>query len=175
VTNTGDGPFTCPSVSSCTLRGAIAQADGESGDLVQVPAGHYTVNVNLINVMQSMQIVGIVGSVVMMVVHLGGTTGILAISSGASNVTVSGLTLTGGEKPNGGAIASQAAALTLADDVFTGNAPGVAGSQGHGGAVDVTGSAATTLTVTNSTFSANRAGTDGTSTLESGIGEGGGL
>src|SRR5438270_681574 len=104
-----------------------------------------------------------------------GTTGILAISSGASNVTVSGLTLTGGEEPNGGAIASQAAALTLADDVFTGNAPGVAGSQGHGGAVDVTGSAATTLTVTNSTFSANRAGTDGTSTFESGIGDGGGI
>src|SRR4051794_6460629 len=171
VTNTGDGPFTCPSASSCTLRGAIAQADGGSGsDTVRVPSGHYTVSVNPINVTNGMTITGTAGSSATTVEHSGGASGIFAISSGATDVTVSGLTLTGGQEPNGGAIASQASALTLSHDAFTNNSPATAGTQGIGGAVDVFGSGPKVLTVENSTFSSNRAGGDGGNTSSSGFG-----
>lgn len=165
VTNTGDDPPTCPSSNACTLRGAIDDADlGAGGDVVQVPAGHYTLNVNPLNVNVAMQIVGTAGPTATTVELVGTTTnGIFAISSGASDVTISGLTLTGGHQPNGGAIASQAAALTLTNDAFTGNTP-EPGAHGSGGAVDVSGSPPTTLTVANSTFSSNRAGGDGAGT-----------
>jgi hypothetical protein len=176
VTSTGDNSPTCPSASSCTLRGAIDQADvAGGGDVVQVPAGHYTVNVNPINVTSAMQIVGTAGSAATTVEYSSGTNGILAISSGAGSVTVSGLTFTGGHNADGGAIESQAAALTLSNDVFTGNAPSAAGAQGDGGAVDVSGSAPTSLTVTGSTFSSNRAGGDGGSASQSGFGLGGAI
>jgi hypothetical protein len=176
VTNTGDGPFTCPSASACTLRGAIAQADSDSGsEVVRVPSGHYTVNVNPIYVTNGMQIVGTAGSAATTVEHAGGAAGILAISSGATDVTVSGLTLTGGQEPNGGAIASQASALTLSRDVFTNNAPASAGTQGIGGAVDVFGSGPKALTVEDSTFRSNRAGGDGGNTNLSGFGRGGAI
>lgn len=176
VTNTGDGPFTCPSASACTLRGAIAQADGASGnDVVRVPSGHYTVNVNPIFVTAGMQIVGTAGSATTTVEHSGGAAGILSISSAATDVTVSGLTLTGGQAPDGGAIASQASSLTLSHDVFTNNAPATAGAAGAGGAVEVLGSGPKVLTVENSTFSSNRAGGDGTDTDSSGDGQGGAI
>jgi hypothetical protein len=111
VTNQGDGPFTCPSASSCTLRGAIAQADiAGGGDVVQLPAGHYTVSVNPINVTAGMQIVGTAGPAATTLEQLSTTIGLLSIFSGEGDVTVSGLTPTGHE-PNGAAIASQASAI----------------------------------------------------------------
>ncbi len=176
VTNTGDGPFTCPSTGSCTLRGAIAQADGGGGgEVVQVPSGHYTVNVNPIYVTNGMQVVGTAGPAATTVEHSGGTAGILSISSGASNVTVSGLTLTGGQGASGGAIASQASALTLSHDVFTNNTTGSAAANATGGAVNVSGTGPTALTVKNSSFTANRAGDDGGNTYMSGTGQGGAI
>lgn len=176
VTNTGDGAGSCPSLASCTLRAAVTDANaGAGGDVVQVPAGHYPLSGSPVAVTKAIRIVGTAGPASTTVEQLSTTIGIFSISAAASDVTVSGLTLTGGHEPNGGAIASQALALTLDNDVFSDNAPGVAGALGAGGAVRVSGSATTALTVTNSTFSSNRAGGDGGAAANSGVGNGGAI
>jgi CSLREA domain-containing protein/uncharacterized repeat protein (TIGR01451 family) len=77
-----------------------------------------------------------------------------------TNLTLSGVTVTGGHPPGstaGGAIefASASGSLTLGDDVFTGNSSGGSGSSGNGGAIVAIGSA---LTATNTTFTNNTAG-----------------
>ncbi|MEA2427945.1 MAG: hypothetical protein QOF37_1573 [Thermoleophilaceae bacterium] len=176
VTSTGDSGGSCPDPTSCTLRAAVTDANaGAGGDVVQVPAGHITLSVSPIAITKAMTIVGTAGPASTTVEQLSTTVGIFSISAAATGVTVSGLTLTGGHEPNGGAIASQAPALTLANDVFSSNAPGVAGATGSGGAVRVSGSATTALTVTNSSFSSNRAGGDGGAADDTGVGFGGAI
>src|SRR4051794_39341073 len=73
-------------------------------------------------------------------------------------VTIGNLTITDGLAPRGGGVLDEGAALTLHDDVLTKNqALGVkAGDPGQGGAVADTGAGAS-LTVRNSTFTANLA------------------
>jgi hypothetical protein len=173
VTSTSDGASTCPSASSCTLRGAITMANSGGGaDTVQVPAGHYSLSA-AVPVTKAMQIVGPAGAISTEVQQLA-SAAIFSVAASASDVTITGLTLTGGATQVGGAIRSAAAKLTLSGDVLAANRPSVAGAGGYG-AVQVDSSTPTTLTVSNSRFSSNGAGSDGTADLSSGQGSGGAI
>jgi hypothetical protein len=174
VTNTGElATPVCPSAGSCTLRGAVTAANGGSGDTVTVPAGDYSLSTAEVPITASMRIVGPSGPAATKVTQLGAF-GIFTIAATAGDVTISGLTLTGAKTDKNGAVSSQAPKLTLSNDVFTQNKPSTAGAQ-SAGAVQVSGAAPTTLTVSDSTFSSNAAGGDGNATASSGQGSGGAI
>ena len=85
-------------------------------------------------------------------VDAGGTSRVFDITSASATVTISGLTISGGDAEDGGGILDQGGALTLASDTLTkDHAIGVnPGDTVQGGAVEVTDSGS--LTVTNSGF-----------------------
>jgi hypothetical protein len=173
VTNTSDGASTCPSAGSCTLRGAITQANSGGGaDTVQVPAGHYTLAA-AVPVTKAMQIVGPAGAISTEVQQLAAAA-IFSVAASATDLTITGLSLTGAATEAGGAVKSSAAHLTLSGDVFAGNRPAAAGA-GTYGAVQIDSSTPTTLTVLKTRFSSNRAGSDGTADISSGQGSGGAI
>jgi hypothetical protein len=148
---------------------------GGGSDIVQVPPGAYSISGSAIAITKGMQIVGIGGAAATTVQQGSAGIGILQATTAASDLTVSGLTLMNGHDPTGGAINSAAPRLTLTNDVFANNGPSTAGQQGAGGAVAALSSDPTTLIVTGSTFTTNRAGTDGTATVSSGQGGGGAI
>src|SRR4051794_1197370 len=153
VTNNGDGAPTCPSASQCTLRGAVSAAS--SSDTITVPAGIYTLTGPSIPISgKNLQIAGPSGAAATTVTRTGAG-GLFAIT-GDSTISFSGLTLTNADNTSNGAISIDGSHVSLANMIVSGNHP-PAGSGGEG-AVQVGGANPTTLSVTGSTFSLNRAG-----------------
>ena len=175
VTNTSDPGSGACNPGNCSLRDAIAGANGGSGsDMVLVPPGVYVLGAaGALSVTNGMQIVGTAGAV-STIIDAHNASGIVSIASSAGSVSVSGLTLTHGMGSSGSAIADLGAGLTLSGDAFTLNTTGGEGAAGAG-AVLVNGKGSKTLTVTNSTFYANAAGGEGTKSTSSGQGGGGGI
>ncbi|HEV2310333.1 MAG TPA: choice-of-anchor Q domain-containing protein [Acidimicrobiia bacterium] len=95
-----------------------------------------------------------------------GTTGILVLEN---NLTVQGVTFTGGTRSGGGAVFLDAAGITLSvsNSTFTGNTSSFGGD---GGAIFLDGDNQT-LNVTGSTFTNNSAGDDGGAIANEGSGE----
>jgi len=175
VTNTSDpGTGTC-SPGNCSLRDAIAAANGGSGsDTVLIPPGVYVLGAGgALSVTTGVQIVGTAGAS-STIIDAHNASGILSITASAGLVSVSGLTLTHGKGSSGSAIADLGAQLTLSEDVFTLNTTGGEGAGGSG-AVGVSGKGSKTLAVANSTFAENAAGGEGTKNTSSGQGSGGGI
>lgn len=176
VTNNADPGSGGCSPSDCSLRAAITAADGDVGvDVVQVPAGVYTLAAGALPITNGMQIVGTAGAGAT-AINAHEASQIFSISSAAGSVAISGLTLEHGRLAGGGSAIRSAAPqpLTLSGDVFFQNTTGGAGTSGNG-AVSVLASGSAALTVTNSTFTDNAAGGAGTSATSSGQGSGGGI
>jgi hypothetical protein len=176
VTNTGDGPSVCPSASSCTLRGAVA--DAGNGDVVSVPAGVYSMTASdPITISNSITISGAGSSTT--TVDGGNDTRIFEIGPGGNTptVTISGLNLqhgngAGGDAPGeGGAVYvdSAGSVLTLQNDTIGNNVvTSVGGGVASNGtltidASTVTGNEATGLSGTGGGIYSN-----GALTIESG-------
>jgi fibronectin-binding autotransporter adhesin len=106
VTNTNDGASTCPSASSCTLRGAITSA--ANGDAISVPAGIYTLN-------------GAKGAI-----EVAANISIAGAGASATTITAS---------PASELIEVDSAELSLSGITFKGGAAGASGHEGRGGAL----------------------------------------
>jgi len=174
VTGFGDDPSaSCADATHCSsLRAAIEQADGQSGDTIVLPAGTYVLSdtggdFRSLEITSSMTITGAGAS----------TTTVTGICNsdatwlsrlftvnpdGSADVTINGLTLTHGLVPDGdngdgfsdgGAVAVAGGAfVTLSNDVITGNE-----AIGNGGGVAVDTSTGK-LTLTNTIVNDNLAG-----------------
>jgi fibronectin-binding autotransporter adhesin len=145
VTNTGDGASTCPSASSCTLRGAIESA--ENGDVISVPAGTYTLNGTNgeIDVEANVSIVGAGASAT--TITASPASELLYVES--AEVSISGVTFRGGsvgtpaDDGSGGAIYDDGGKVQISSSAFTDNtADGTDdepshdyGEGGYGGAI----------------------------------------
>ena len=139
--------------SDCSLRDAVLIA-GRTGDLVQVPAGTYTLSLGQLNV-GNVTIQGAGADAT--VIQAGINARALLITSSA---TIGGVRITGGNPDpdnSGGGIevGNNQVQLTLRlnDSAVTGNAV-VQASQGFGGGIMVNGLA--TLVMTSTTVSGNR-------------------
>ncbi len=138
--------------ADCSLRDAVLIASS-TGDVVQVPAGTYTLSLGELNVANvTIQGAGAGATVIQAGVNVRA----LLITGSA---TIGGVTITGGnpDGPNsGGGIevgVGQALTLRLNDSAIAGNAV-VQNSQGYGGGIMVNNQA--TLLMTNTTVSGNR-------------------
>jgi hypothetical protein len=110
VTSKVDGASTCPSASSCTLRGAVEEAD--NGDVISLPAGTYTLNgaKGPVDVEADVSIVG------------GG--------AGTTTITAS---------PAGGLLEVEGAEVSISGITFKGGTAGSSGKEGYGGAIENNG------------------------------------
>ncbi len=150
VTSAGDnGPG--------TLRAAIA--DAQAGDTIKFAAsldGH-TIHLTSgeLAIGQDLTIKG--PGAGLLDVDAGGTSRVFDVTSASATVTISGLTISGGNSEDGGGILDQGGTFTLASDTLTNDqAIGVnPGDTVQGGAVEVTDSG--TLAVTSSSFVNNLA------------------
>ncbi len=137
---------------SGTLRAAIASA--QSGDTIKFSAtldGH-TINLTsgVLAIGESLTIEG--PGLGLINVDAGGRSEVFDITSSAANVTISGLTISGGRAEDGGGILDQGGTLTLSSDTLQNDqAVGVnPGDTAEGGGVDVTDSGS--LVVRSCTF-----------------------
>jgi hypothetical protein len=165
VSNTNDsGPG--------SLRQAIADATG--ADTIVVPAGTYNLD-SALTVSQALTLVGAGAN--QTVLDGQGSTEIMAITSPAAGVTITGMTLEDGNASDGGAI-NAAVPLTLDDDAITGNTAGsgggiyssstltmdqdlVAGNTaptGDGGGIDLGPASPTVNTISDTTIALNSSG-----------------
>lgn len=157
-----------------TLRAAIALANaGDTisysprldGQTIRLTSGELAIS-------QSLTIKG--PGALLLDVDAGGTSRVFDVTSASATVTISGLTLSGGNAEDGGGILDQGGALTLAGlTLAKDQAVGVnPGDTAQGGAVLVTSSGA--LTVTSSGFvhdlALGAAGADGGSDFTNGTG-----
>jgi hypothetical protein len=175
VTNTNDpGTGTC-SPGNCSLRDAIGAASvGSGSDTVLVPPGIYTLKAGVLGIVNGMHIEGTSGAAVT-VIDANNASGVMKVNGAAGAVSITGLTLTRGlAAGEGSAINFVGGQLTLSGDSFSLNSSGTAGASGFG-AVFVQGAGTKTLTVTNSTFTHNAAGGEGTKNTSSGQGLGGAI
>jgi CSLREA domain-containing protein len=177
VTTTSDPVTGTCLPGNCSLREAIVEANlGSGSDTVLVPAGTYTLETGQLMISNGMHIVGTSGPGAT-VIDAHGASGIIRISGSASTVSISGLSMRRGlASPEGSAIAdvrASGAQLALSEDVFTLNSNGGAGS--GSGAVSVEGAGTKSLTVTNSSFARNNAGSEGGAIPNSGQGSGGAI
>jgi hypothetical protein len=162
VTSTGDGASTCPSASSCTLRGALEET--ANGDTVSIPAGTYTLNGSkgTADVRSNISIVGAgSGATTITASPAGGLLEIEGAEVKLSGITFKGGTAgTGGAKGYGGAIYNYESKLQISNSAFTGDtASGETTNAsydegGYGGAIY---SERGTLTISASSFSSNSA------------------
>jgi fibronectin-binding autotransporter adhesin len=164
VTNTGDGASTCPSASSCTLRGAVANA--ANGDMISLSAGTYTLNgaKGEIDIEANVSIVGAGASVT--TITAAPASELLYVES--ADVDISGVTFRGGsvgsasDEGEGGAIYNDGGELQISDSAFTDNTANGSdgepkheyGDGGYGGAIY---SEDGELSVTSSSFTGNTA------------------
>lgn len=164
-----------------SLRQAII--DAASGELITVPAGEYTLTGGELPIAKTVTIAGHGASDT--TVRAAGAFRVFHISGAANDVTISGLTIRNGNPAavagvaQGGGVLSEAAELTLRDDVITENrvvADGLgvafAGGTAQGAGVAVISG---TLRLTGSTLSGNTASALGSSGHHGGTAEGGGL
>ncbi|HEX5617052.1 MAG TPA: choice-of-anchor Q domain-containing protein [Solirubrobacteraceae bacterium] len=187
--NDDDGDGVCTDVpTDCTLRDAVAEA--EPGDRVFVPAGTYTLD-------GALGLIGeqIVGENARTTIIDAGNNNERVLQATAGDSRVSGVTITGGEETIGGGVLVQGAgvSLTLTSVTVSGNFANQGGGvanvnatldivrstitdndakeptvEGEGGGIYSDGPNAET-TVTNSTISANRAGSSETGSLGGGV------
>ena len=159
VTSTTDAAGTCPSVSSCTLRQAFAEAStGGSAAATDVTID-ITPSLGTITLASALSYDGGSGGAHALTIHghgntvSGGGGHRLIDSSSAGLLTVDDLTLTGGVAVSqyGGAI-NAAGAVSVTDSTFSSNT-----ASAGGGAINATGA----VTVSGSTFSGNSADTGG--------------
>jgi CSLREA domain-containing protein len=175
VTNTNDpGSGKCEP-GNCSLRDAIEAANAGSGsDTVLVPAGVYTLGAGgVLGIVNGMHIIGTAGAT-QTEIDAHNASGVMKINGAAGSVSLTGLTLTRGQSASGSAIETAGEALILAEDVFTSNTSGGAGSKGEG-AVVAEGLNVKALTVTDSSFTNDTAGGDGNINPQSGQGVGGAI
>jgi uncharacterized repeat protein (TIGR01451 family)/CSLREA domain-containing protein len=152
----------CTTLSTCSLREAVAAVNAGTGDdTISIPPGHYVLTAGELQVNQTVTVAGAGARTT--TIDAGGNSRIFDFS-GASTASISGLTLTGGSAGgssptptgDGGAVVSQGGLTLNIDHVaMTGNTA-VFG----GGALNMpfeTGSpgARGTVNITNSTFSGN--------------------
>ncbi len=154
VTTTADdavgNPALCSNGQCPTLRDAVAQADSDSGDTIVLPASSqpYQLLNGELPLTSNMQIQG--AGPASVTINANSTSRVFEIPSGVT-VTVSGITLTGGNSSGvnagaGGAI-YVAGVLNLDNSSVTGNTASTSG-----GGIDTNG----TLNVDHSTISENR-------------------
>jgi predicted outer membrane repeat protein len=155
-----------------TLRAAIMEANAEGGGTIILPAGSYTLSVlganeaaaatGDLDILAPIAVQGAGSGVT--TIHGDGTDRIFDVRT-TQGVTVSGVTLTGGQADTGGAIRSGSTDLTLNDIHLINNQ-----STGDGGAIAVLGT--TThgqLTLNNALFQNNTAGGSGGAILMDGL------
>jgi hypothetical protein len=162
VTVTGDTTTACTAIV-CSLRGAIQHSAAR--DVIIVPAGHYTLSGDL-PIEHTLSFVGSAGAD-STIIDAGGTSRIFTVT-GSSTLTLTGLSLTGGNGTGtvnsgpGGAIYQQSGSLNLVKDDIYGNAASLSTlSTYSGGAIDSNGSG---LTITNSSIHDNTAAGSGATT-----------
>lgn len=155
--------------SDCSLREAITKANADSGDMVVVPPGDYTLATTRLTVSASMTISG--AGPGLTVIHAPPNLGVLDMTAGT--VTISGVTITGGNlggvEPTGAGIEKIAGTLTLTNSAVTGNNATSEAAGPRGGGIDnVNGD----LTIVNSTISDNHLVSASQQTLGGGIWDG---
>jgi len=167
VIGTSDGTGACVGSSCTTLRSAVLASNNAGGpNTINVPAGTYKLTLTPSGADDGMTgDLHITASVTIAGAGSGSTTivgdgdRVFDISSGASAVTMSDVTISGGNGLGfGGAIQTVGSSLTLTHDVLTGN---TASGTGFGGAIRMYPAGAGMLTISSSTFSSNIAGTSG--------------
>ena len=138
VSTTADGTGTCTAAGPCSLRQALDSAG--NGDTVAVPAGTYTLNSanGQLNVSTGVTIDG-AGQGSTMIVGPGNDR-VMMIAGNATTVTISGLTITGGDTTSsggGGIAAAGPGRVVLDDDTVAHNtvAPAAAGFDEGGGGI----------------------------------------
>ncbi len=175
VTNTNDpGTGTCEP-GNCALRDAINAANADAThDTVLVPPGTYDLNAGKLAIVNAagMSIVG-TGGAAATVIDGQHASEILKINGAPASVTISGLTLTNGQGPEGSAISAHPFELVLEEDVFSHDSTGGPGTSGPG-AVSFENGGKRVLRVANSEFLDDEAGSEGTK-VGSGQGDGGGI
>lgn len=188
VTTTADPNTTtgaaCPAtiLLPCSLRKAVEIANGDTGDTINVPNGHYTLTQGELSLGPSATINGggtgttiIDGNHSSRVFSLGGpivvndvtiTNGLAPGNSGGGGIAMGGgsqvslnrVAMTDNSAPGnpasalGGAIFVEAGSLSVSDSSFTGNHAGSAGRNAFGSAILINGGA---LVMSRSTVSGN--------------------
>ena len=138
VTTNTDSAGTCPAAGPCSLRQALDSTG--NGDTVAVPAGTYTLDSanGQLDVSAGVTIDG-AGQGSTMIVGPGNDR-VMMIAGNATTVTISGLTITGGDTTSsggGGVAAAGPGRVVLDDDTVTHNtvAPAAAGFDEGGGGI----------------------------------------
>lgn len=145
--------------SQCSLREAITNINNGTGtfgdciatgaygtsDTINIPAGTYTTTTSY-NIAKNVSLVGAGAGTT--TINGGGLTRVFYIT-GAYTVSISGITITGGNTDSGGGIYNGGGTLTVTDSTISGNTASFEG----GGIYTTSG----TLAVTNSTISGNNA------------------
>jgi hypothetical protein len=140
---------TSPGHGQCTLRAAVDTANNHPGDTVRIPAGHYVLKRDRLDLNVDMNVRG--ASARTTIIDGDHMNNLFFVSSGSVTASISGLALTGGEDfPRGGAIYDYGM-LTITRTAIRGN---VASDQG-GGIFNNGG----TVVVKRSTISGNSAAT----------------
>lgn len=181
VNTTADGPVvgTCAAAETCTLRDALAAAEGstDAEDTVAVPAGTYTLSAGEL-ALETTGAVTIAGAGARRTTVDGaGASRVFSLltGSGELDATFSGLTITGGAETTAGADAGDGGGilfgnggneLTLRGVAVTGNTTTL---NGGGIAAPLESGIAKTLTIDGSTIAGNRVAGG------AGIGLGGGV
>jgi hypothetical protein len=161
--------------STCSLRGAILQANGDTGDIVSLPAGTYTLSSLAVGKTDDATSGDLEIQSTMTLQGAGATTTIIQgapawddriieadNSSNSSTVTIQDLKVTGGHdtgqygEVDGGAILNDGDSLTLHNVIADTNQ-----SDTNGGGVASDTSSAETFTISNSTLSNNTADGNG--------------
>ena len=139
------------------------------------PPGTYDLNDGKLTIVNAagMSIVG-TGGAPATVINGQHASEILKINGAPASVTISGLTLTNGQGPEGSAISAAPFELVLEGDVFSHDSTGGPGTRGAG-AVSFENGGKRVLRVANSEFLDDEAGSEGTNVGSSGQGNGGGI
>jgi CSLREA domain-containing protein/uncharacterized repeat protein (TIGR01451 family) len=132
TTDTDDGVCN----SDCSLREAITAANADSGDTVVVPAGIYALATSELTVSASMTISGAGAGI--SVIQAAPNRRVLEMSAGT--VTISGLTITGGNiggaEPTGAGIEKTGGSLTVMNSAVSGNTATSEAAGPRGGGID---------------------------------------
>ncbi len=166
---------------SGSLRQAIS--DALAGESIVVPAGEYVLTSGELAIAKTLTIAG--AGAADTTLRANGAFRVFHASGTSSDITISGLTIRGGAPPavsgvaEGGGVLSEAASVTLSDDVIAENRavadalpPSGSGGIAEGGGVAAAKGA---LILRDSTLTGNVASAVGGSGHAGGIAEGGGL
>jgi CSLREA domain-containing protein len=167
VTKTADTNDGACSPGNCSLRDAVIAANAAGGaDTINVPAGRFVLTGAAgedaaasgdLDLTGDTTVVG--AGAASTTIDANGIDRIFDIFGSGTQVTLSGMTLTGGQQQFGAAIQTVGAALTL-DGVDVLNNSNPPSASGFGAIWDAT-SGNTALTITNSTFSGSTSGGNG--------------